>query len=272
MNEPHMPGKETSDFGATLRAAREARKMSLRQIADATNISMSMLQALEDNDPSRLPGGIFTRSFIRSYAGEVGLDPEETLLEFLEQSTTTRSEDRLTFAGEAKEHALFRSSQRMAKTILRIVLISVLVALVLFLLNWTAADRYSLSESDEVEVLAESAVATSPEAIPPPVVAAVTDVPAVSNLVVEVPLIIDIYPKTECWVSLIVDGERVFSKVMKAGEREVREAETEILINVGDAGAFEFDINQLKGRELGANGEVVTARINRENYLSFIKP
>ena len=125
MNDPHMPGKETSDFGATLRAAREAREISLRQIADATNISMSMLQALEDNDPSRLPGGIFTRSFIRSYAGEVGLDPEETLREFIEQSTTTRSEDRLTLAGEAKEHALFRSSQRMANTILRIVLISV---------------------------------------------------------------------------------------------------------------------------------------------------
>jgi cytoskeleton protein RodZ len=267
-----MPGKETSDFGATLRAAREAREISLRQISDVTNISMSILLALENNDTTRLPGGIFTRSFIRSYAVEVGLDPVETVREFLEQSSTTRGEDRLTIANDAKEHALFRSDQRMAKTIFRLILISVLVALVLFLLNWTTGDRRSFGESDEVEALAERRVTTAPEAIPLPVVAPATEVPAVSNLAVGAPLSIDIHPTKNCWVSVTLDGERAFSRVMQAGEREVVEAEREIIINVGDAGAFDFEINQLKGRDLGANGEVVTARINRENYLNFIKP
>ena len=73
------------DFGTKMKRAREERGVSLRQIADATKISVSALEALERNDISRLPGGIFSRAFVRSYAMEVGLDPEQTVREFLVQ-------------------------------------------------------------------------------------------------------------------------------------------------------------------------------------------
>jgi cytoskeleton protein RodZ len=74
-----------SDFGTRLREARERRGITLRQIADHTKISMSALEALERNDASRLPGGIFARSFVRSYAAEVGLDPDATVDDFLDR-------------------------------------------------------------------------------------------------------------------------------------------------------------------------------------------
>ncbi len=73
------------DFGSRMRHAREQRGVSLRQIADATKISVSQLEALERNDISRLPGGIFSRAFVRSYAAEVGVDPEQTVRDFLAQ-------------------------------------------------------------------------------------------------------------------------------------------------------------------------------------------
>jgi cytoskeletal protein RodZ len=73
------------DFGAKLRRAREGRGVSLRQIAATTKISVSALEALERNDVSKLPGGLFSRAFVRSYAAEIGLDPEQTLNEFLER-------------------------------------------------------------------------------------------------------------------------------------------------------------------------------------------
>jgi len=73
------------DFGARMRHAREQRGVSLRQIAEATKISVSALEALERNDISRLPGGIFSRAFVRSYAAEIGVDPEQTVREFLAQ-------------------------------------------------------------------------------------------------------------------------------------------------------------------------------------------
>ena len=71
-----MPSERSSGgFGARLRDARERRGMSLRQIANTTKIAVSVLEALERNDISKLPGGIFCRAFVRSYASEVGLDP-----------------------------------------------------------------------------------------------------------------------------------------------------------------------------------------------------
>jgi cytoskeletal protein RodZ len=73
------------DFGMKMRRQREERGITLRQIADATKIGLGSLEALERNDISRLPGGIFSRAFVRSYAVEVGLDPEQTVREFIDQ-------------------------------------------------------------------------------------------------------------------------------------------------------------------------------------------
>ena len=72
-----------SDFGAKLREARKRRGVSLREIAELTKISVAALESLERNDPSRLPKGIFTRAIVRSYAEQVGLDPEATVREFV---------------------------------------------------------------------------------------------------------------------------------------------------------------------------------------------
>jgi transcriptional regulator with XRE-family HTH domain len=84
---PHttMPDRPVTDFGERLRQARHSRGISLRQVANVTRITVRALEAVERNDLSRLPGGIFTRSFVRAYAAEVGLDPEGTLREFLAQ-------------------------------------------------------------------------------------------------------------------------------------------------------------------------------------------
>ncbi len=75
---------DRADFGSRLRAAREARGMSLKDIAAATKISTLVLEALERSDVSRLPGGLFSRAFVRAYAKEVGLDPEQAVREFVE--------------------------------------------------------------------------------------------------------------------------------------------------------------------------------------------
>ena len=77
--------RSESDFGARIRQAREQRGISLRQIAETTKIAVSVLEALERNDVSRLPGGIFSRGFVRLYAVEIGVDPEQTVRDFMAQ-------------------------------------------------------------------------------------------------------------------------------------------------------------------------------------------
>ena len=73
------------DVGSELRRAREAIGLTIREVAESTKISSSMLKGIENNDLSSLPGGIFSRSFVRTYALEVKLDPEETVRHFLSQ-------------------------------------------------------------------------------------------------------------------------------------------------------------------------------------------
>lgn len=74
-----------ADFGPRMRRAREARGISLRQIAETTKMSVRALEALERNDITQLPGGIFSRSFVRNYAGEIGMDPEQSVRDFIAQ-------------------------------------------------------------------------------------------------------------------------------------------------------------------------------------------
>ena len=71
-------------FGNRLRQERERRRITLASIAANTKIGLTLLQGLERGDVSRWPSGIFRRSFIRAYAGAVGLDADAIAREFLE--------------------------------------------------------------------------------------------------------------------------------------------------------------------------------------------
>jgi hypothetical protein len=71
------------DFGAQLRRHREQKGIGLHTIVQSTKISVGLLEALERNDISRWPTGLFRRAFIRAYATAIGLDPESTVREFL---------------------------------------------------------------------------------------------------------------------------------------------------------------------------------------------
>jgi cytoskeletal protein RodZ len=121
----------TRDFGVRMRQLREARGVSLRQIADATKISVGALQALERSDTSRLPGGVFSRAFVRSYAVEVGLDPEQAVRDFLVQfpdAAMTGRNARLTH-----DHRSARETRpRSASTIVALVAVSALLGVILF--------------------------------------------------------------------------------------------------------------------------------------------
>ena len=93
--------RHAGDFGARLREARERRGLTLRVMADTTKISVRALEALEKNDISRLPGGIFSRAFVRAYANEIGLDPEQTVAEFI-----TRFPDEIVTQGHPRTRDL----------------------------------------------------------------------------------------------------------------------------------------------------------------------
>ena len=72
-------------FGGRLRAQRERQQVALAEIAEETKIKRSLLEGLERDDVSQWPSGIFRRSYVRTYACAIGLDPETIVREFLER-------------------------------------------------------------------------------------------------------------------------------------------------------------------------------------------
>src|ERR1700740_294679 len=76
---------DAMDIGAALRDARHRRGLSLEQLANVTKIRVAALEAIETNRREKLPETIFLRGFLRAYAREVGLNPEETLKQYLGQ-------------------------------------------------------------------------------------------------------------------------------------------------------------------------------------------
>ena len=75
-----MTDQET--FVTRLRRYRQRNRITLDDIAQQTNVKLELLEALEKNDLSRWPRGIYARAWIRAYANAVGLEPRETVNEF----------------------------------------------------------------------------------------------------------------------------------------------------------------------------------------------
>lgn len=66
-----------TSIGDTLRRERQRRNLDLPKIAGELKISTRFLDAMEHDDFAKLPGGVFTKSFVRQYASFLGLDAEE---------------------------------------------------------------------------------------------------------------------------------------------------------------------------------------------------
>lgn len=73
---------EREAFGPNLRRLRVQRGISIPDLVSATNVSATLWEGLERNDLSRWPTGIYARSYVRSYAKAIGVDPESTVDEF----------------------------------------------------------------------------------------------------------------------------------------------------------------------------------------------
>lgn len=76
--------KDDSVLG--LAEIRRNRGISLQQIAELTKIGVRSLEAIEQGDFRRLPGGIYNTSYIRQYARAIDYD-ESVLLAFYHQQT-----------------------------------------------------------------------------------------------------------------------------------------------------------------------------------------
>jgi cytoskeletal protein RodZ len=80
-------------LGEKLRQAREERGISISEVAEQTRISAMYLDLIENDDYRTLPGGIFNKGFVKSYAKYVGLDEQEALQDYAQVVAADESEN-----------------------------------------------------------------------------------------------------------------------------------------------------------------------------------
>jgi transcriptional regulator with XRE-family HTH domain len=265
------------DFGQKLREARERRGLSLRQIASATKISMITLEALERNDIARLPGGIFSRAFVRSYALEVGLDPEDTIRQFIGQfphdsvtaghPTTGRSEDYDAVAGD----------RRMASTFIRVIAVAIPIAAIVVFFG-TAGQRI-VRQMFSVQATDSAASLKPASATPLPATGSVDsgDVPAVvvDTASIAPPraagrLVIQLKAVQRSWVSADVDGQPALRRALQPGDEQTLDVRRDVVLTVGDGGAITVTLNGAAAKPIGPSGQTATARLNLTNFREYL--
>ena len=227
---------------------------------------MGALEALERNDISRLPGGIFSRAFVRSYASEVGLDPEATIQEFIAQfpqdsvtaghpTSTTRPKttgdrERSADGDDVPAARLAEHADGGCGALLR----------------HPAASRRA-GPRDVAPAPLEPPPA--PRAAPPPA----ADGPAPRATAGNVPadeLTVALSASGQCWVSATVDGERR-STAAAAGRAPYDRSAARDGAHAGDASAL-ADAQRRRGEAARQQGEVVTARLNLTNFKDYVQP
>jgi len=258
MSADRTPG----DFGSRLRVARERRGITLRQIANATKISVGVLDALERNDISRLPGGIFGRAFVRSYAVEVGLDPEATIQDFM----ATFPNDSVTAGHPTSERnddfELLESDRRRAGTYLSLVAISIPIAGAMLWVGTARRVRDTPTPSAAVTAAPTRTQPAGEPTAPPPPVAASPPVRAELTVAFSV--------KRPCWVTATIDGQKTLDRLLQAGEQQTIDVRRELVLTVGDASAVSMTLNGAAARPLGKTGEVVTTHVTPNNFRDYL--
>ena len=278
------------DVGAVLRDARERRGLSLDQLSRATKISATILGVIEQNRRDKLPDGIFLRGFLRAYAREVGLNPEDTVRRYLGQfepvtniievakpgTDETRAEHGPAVRGEIDQDEAERQAARVQWLFGIVVLVISLVGYYTFARWWASAPTalpVARPPASAIEIARSSSSAGSSTATAAARREAATigsrELPRAVGTEADL-LHVDIRPQGLCWLSATVDGTRIVYRLMQPGEQQTIEVHDEVVLRVGDSAAFAFSINGMAGRSLGRAGEAATVHITKENYREFL--
>ena len=254
-------------FGENLRREREMRGVTLEEISASTKISVRFLKALEDEDLARVPGGIFTRSFVRAYAKYLGLDEDHVMAEYHLLVPPKSDTDIFRIAKSAPMHQ--REGSR--GPILAVLVAAVLLGSGYLLYLYTRA-------STEVKPPAAVVAPALPAPAPPPPATPTLDAPMAQEQIPPRPqagaptppamavspsqnMTLQVAATERSWVAVDADGKMVLQRVLGPGEFETLQAKETFDVTTGNALGIVLTLNGETLKPLGRRGEVKTIRL-----------
>lgn len=268
--------------GQLLRAAREEKKWSLTDTEEITKISVRYIQALEEEEYGILPGTTYVKGYLRTYARQLGLNPDEIIEMY--KSTTIQ------------EEPILESPQKLRRLRpywFRPVVIGSLAVVAMVLIISIA----SLSPNEKKQVnapyvppalpSAPKVEAATPSQAQPSDKAAAPSQGEQSNEVAAAPslepekngeadaaafqkgLTAQLVFTQQCWIEVKVDGQPPFQGIFEAGtSKEVKGISKIELLSVGNAGGLSVILNGKAYPNLGTAGQVVRNVILTQDTLN----
>jgi cytoskeletal protein RodZ len=294
------------NFGTTFRAAREAQDLTLEQVAERTRIGVRFLRAIEEEAFHMLPGGIFNRGFIRTYAERIGLDPDQILTEYAVLTDDLGTPDPITAIAVSRASSVDRYVLPVAVGAL-LLLVGLYYVFAQGPPAAVDAEQESAAEIREAVALAEgtldpaiatrtlpadssaalsepSSVAgggavrvgdgstnvnpTTPARLPGPAAPdRENDTPASAGAE-SVQVQLQVHDTT--WISVQSDGEQIeIGVTLEAGTNRTFEAREALDLTIGNAAGLTVQINGEEVRNLGNEGQVRHLNITPRNFRSF---
>jgi cytoskeleton protein RodZ len=280
--------------GAKLRQQRLSQGLTLDNISASTRISLRNLQAIENDELSKISSAFFYRSFVRQFAQRLGLDYNE-LAAAVQSSVSTMPEPTMPGQLQAalpKVPPLQFSRPKSLRWLFSLfALIAVLTGCSSLYGMWENS-RYNLQASltSFIKSLAgtsknrssEAAVAVGRRTIPAPaprnihspaekkraldngaaqpIAAANSTVDSNTGFRVEVAAI------ERTWLSIIADEKEIYSGVLEAAETKVLHGHDTARIRAGNAGGVNVLFNGKAIGVLGPRGQVRTVVFTKNNY------
>lgn len=254
-------------LGEKLRQAREERGLTLSDVAEQTRISSLYLESIENDDYRILPGGIFNKGFVKSYAKFVGIGESEALADYSALlAESAKTEDDLN-PKVYKPEVLTddRSGSSMIPTvILAAVILGIMTAGILFLVNYLRQTADEPVTTANTKTNTNSATETAPEFTPAP-----TGLPEMTSLKVEFKAV-----SQPVLVTATLDGTKSDVKV-SAGSSAPFEPKESLTLNYNrwNSQAVQLTINgktiSLPAVPLNPKDKRIEFTINKDNLAQI---
>jgi cytoskeletal protein RodZ len=269
-------------LGEELRRRREERGISLNDISESTRIGTRFLKAIETDNFSILPGGIFTRSFIRAFAKEVGMNEDEAIGLYQQQTgsppaqaqqppTETRAPKTTPIEPPLRRSESITYRQSTTRTSWPTIIIA--GGIVLFIAIIVIALVKQLNKGSETQQTSNTAAtqrqpAPQPAAEPAqPAGTGAPEIPAGDPIVVKLEAI-----NGESWLGYEADGSKAKPILLKQGEATQISAKEKVKLNLGNRQALKMVINN-KDASFPENTPKTVAKIeiSRDNLQTFFQ-
>ena len=275
--DPGHGSVDGAKIGDVLERARAERGLSLQDVENATKIRKRYLTGLEREDFSSLPDTVYVQGFLKTYANFLGLDGEE-LARDLKNRRGRRRDKRQPGVGEIKKSGFDRPvlgpgglSQAQGRkvspaTLFTLIAAVLALAMVIGALYFVGRDTQTASSPGAPPPSAEQAPPEGGSAVGEGEgqsggqaggdgggeLASGDGGAAPDDLEVTVSV-----EGADSWISISSDGAVAYEQIAPAGFSQTFEAEEDVFLSTGNAGALRVEVNGQDVGEVGEVGEVV---------------